>query len=514
MGPDLPGATERLQACILLAIHIFFRPLSTSEPLPREEAAAESKLVAEGGLEEEKTFLGWVYNTRTLQINLPTQKHTAWSEDIINLIKTKTTTATTLESTIGRLNHIGYLIPSARHFLSRLRKLQFKARFRRQITIPNLVIEDLRLWLDFLKKANKGVSMNLLTFRKPTNTYRSDACEHGLGGFSEQGHAWRWEIPNHLQGRAHINLLEFLVSIVCIWIDAHHNRIPPESCLLSMGDSTAATGWMRRYNFQPENEQDTDTTAKLTAARKIARIVQELDSCLYSQWFPGIENVLADSLSRDHHLTDQNFTAFLSLHIPKQLPQDFHLAPLPPEINSWLCSLLAKMPEKQDRRAPRKMSELAAGVDGGSSSKTSTSTTTPSSPHSPTHHTGPPSSVHSHKHSETHNSHQSTSQDWQKVQLEPPSTMWHRPSGLVTGQIHASIPKDEWRYFCLNNTKVTKTETQTPLNKSPPTLRNPTTSQIYEHSGEPSRLPTMHRRIFLRDALVRVPRDTEDRRKP
>ena len=50
IGPDLPGIIPRLSACILLSFHLVFRPLSKFESIPRDEAAAVSKLIAEGGL--------------------------------------------------------------------------------------------------------------------------------------------------------------------------------------------------------------------------------------------------------------------------------------------------------------------------------------------------------------------------------------------------------------------------------------------------------------------------------
>ena len=124
--------------------------------------------------------------------------------------------------------------------------------------------------------------MNLLTFCQPTHIYRSDACEHGLGGYAKSEHAWRWSIPDKLQGRAHINIMEFLACIVYIWIDSHNNRIQTESYLLSMGDSTTAQGRMWRSNFQPSDKSDTDTTTKLTAARTLTRLILRNNSCLYS----------------------------------------------------------------------------------------------------------------------------------------------------------------------------------------------------------------------------------------
>ena len=75
----------------------------------------------------------------------------------------------------------------------------------------------------------------------------------------------RWLITVHLRSRSHINLLEFLGNIVCIWVDIIDKAISPESYLLSMGDNTSAMGWMRKSNFTNDAENDTNTIAKLAA---------------------------------------------------------------------------------------------------------------------------------------------------------------------------------------------------------------------------------------------------------
>ena len=80
-------------------------------------------------------------------------------------------------------------------------------------------MDDLKLAKTFIQKAYEGVNLNLITFCSPDRIYINDASEHGLGGFSIHGRAWSWRIPEHLQGRAHINLLEFLAQLISIWID-------------------------------------------------------------------------------------------------------------------------------------------------------------------------------------------------------------------------------------------------------------------------------------------------------
>ena len=149
IGPDLPGMIPRLSACILLAISVFFRPISPDKPIPRDDAAAPNKLIAEGGLSEVKLILGWLYDTRRLVVSLPPHKFTAWSTDIRTIITNTFATYAELDTLIGRLNHAAYVIPAARHFLSRIRHLKSKAKYKRKINIPTAVSSDLNLWISF-----------------------------------------------------------------------------------------------------------------------------------------------------------------------------------------------------------------------------------------------------------------------------------------------------------------------------------------------------------------------------
>jgi hypothetical protein len=54
---------------------------------------------------------------------LPEHKHIAWSREIAQMITSRRTTKQQLELTIGRLGHVGFVIPWVFHFLSRLRTL-------------------------------------------------------------------------------------------------------------------------------------------------------------------------------------------------------------------------------------------------------------------------------------------------------------------------------------------------------------------------------------------------------
>ena len=128
--------------------------------------------------------------------------------------------------------------------------------------------------------------MNLLTCRTPNHTIMGYACEHGLDNFYvESGRVWRYAIPDHLQGRAHINLLEFLIQVIHIWLDLIEGRITSDSCILTMGDNTTAMEWIWRSNFREEDETNLDCFVKQQIAKKLAKITLQAKACLYSQWF-------------------------------------------------------------------------------------------------------------------------------------------------------------------------------------------------------------------------------------
>jgi hypothetical protein len=264
--------------------------------------------------------------------------------------------------------------------MSRLHFANSKANKFKTIHLSQNAIEDLRLWLRILAAAREGISMNLLTFRKPDTIYWSDACEFGLGGYSSQGHAWRWKIPIHLQHRAHINLLELMAETICIWIDILAGRAHPEECILCFGDSTTAMGWLHKSNFQKDDESNEVQNAKTKVARHLATLVIDHKIKLYSQWLHGLRNGLADALSRDDsNMSDDELTTFLSTNFPQQVPANFKIYPVPSEIEFFISSLLQNIPKRQRQHPSIRNSEKKLGTIGSNSSNPSQSPMTLSS---------------------------------------------------------------------------------------------------------------------------------------
>ena len=86
---------------------------------------------------------------------------------------------------IGRLNHIAFVIPKARHFMSRLRRLEQSTNKRRTVRITNEAKKDSHLWLSFLLRAKDRISLNNIVFKKPTFRGLSEACKTGMGGYGK-----------------------------------------------------------------------------------------------------------------------------------------------------------------------------------------------------------------------------------------------------------------------------------------------------------------------------------------
>ena len=87
----------------------------------------------------------------------------------------------------------------------------------------------------------------------------------------------------------------------------------------------------------------------------------------YSQWFPGRDNIVADALSRDFHLSDDQLTKLIVSTFSSQTPTNFNIVPLPREIDSWICALLQQMPESPQPLEGHTPSKLSHGIDGDNS---------------------------------------------------------------------------------------------------------------------------------------------------
>ena len=324
---------------IPFVLHLVGWPIAADESLKCDDILSLSKFLTEAMSAEWKMILGWIVDTCHLQIELPANKHTAWTTAIHSLLTADRVTFKELEKLLGHLNHASFVIPLACHFLGWLRMAMFAAQKWRSVKLKDVQCQDLALWLQFLDKACTGLSLNLMTFCLPSRILWSDASLHGIGGLSvTSGIAWQWEIPWDLHLCTSLNALEFLASYITIYMDIHVGAAPADSCFLSQGDSTSTMGWLRKSNF------DDAEPLHLSLTRATADLIMDHNSCLYSQWFPGNENNLTNAVSRDTHLDDDALLTLLLSHVPKQIPEGFCICPLPLELVSQIMTWLHNLP--------------------------------------------------------------------------------------------------------------------------------------------------------------------------
>jgi hypothetical protein len=91
---------------------------------------ARKKLVAETGLTEIKIMLGWEIDFRRMTIALMDNKFIAYSKAITDMLERSWTNHNELETNVGRWVHMAQIIPFVHHFLSRIRFLMKRAKYR------------------------------------------------------------------------------------------------------------------------------------------------------------------------------------------------------------------------------------------------------------------------------------------------------------------------------------------------------------------------------------------------
>jgi hypothetical protein len=432
-GVDIDDNTERLKHSVPLALEAFFRPVDKEDATTRKEIISITKHLAEGTLAERKVILGWLIDTRRFRVFLPKEKARDWLNDILTCLNSKTCSKQLLESMIGRFNHIGTIIHISRYFLTRLRyrlRMNNDKGKKYKIHLAPWDIEDLLLWQFFINHVQvTGVSINNICITQITSTTYSDACEWGMGGFTSQGHAWRYKIPTHLQLRASINLLEFMAAIITVDLsihkDNHQTKYPN---ILSYTDNSSALGWLYHSTFNPVKNLQHDKVA-----RYFANLLFQNETTLYPEHIPGKHNVIADSLSRDFQLSDQKILHlfYSSQECSQQRPNKITIINLPTKTTSWIASILESMNPKTQSLPQPAASTLAASTFSNHFSPNVGSMT-----HSSTnsHQTRrPSSSLDSRSASDTITTNLPPKPYSPEALSTPPSQTWYRPSGKTLG---------------------------------------------------------------------------------
>jgi hypothetical protein len=457
---DTPRNRHRSPHIVQMAVHVMSRPHAgeDSEPIPRRPLLGPDKLEAEGRSAEVQIVLGWEVKTRPFIVALPRDKYLAWAGDLKKIIVSKGCTIQELESLVGRLTHASYLIPLSRHFLNEIRQKSQTSSRRKERQIVRFTqeeLEDLRLWEDYLRSANEGISINLIVMRTPTRLAWSDSCPFGLGGYTFSGRAWRVRIPHDCVFRGDDtvnNVLEFLgmaVSVLLLLLEAEEAR---ESfpCLMVLGDNTSAISWLFRSGRVHRSSKYYPAVKQI--ARHVARCVMGANAKLCSQHLAGESNVIADLLSfegtcrsKTEPLTedcppDDILTQRIHRYHSQVVPVGFAIRPLPAEVESFVISILQTLVRSWTGKEKRPTKEgTCTGDAGKSSSRTGGSDQTLSSTKYPMTGNGScsreVSSCVTDCSSSTNRAEllKSVRDQWYRRLFEMPLAAWHRRSGNVDG---------------------------------------------------------------------------------
>ena len=367
---------RRAAQSVVMALFLIFRPLSRLlEPIPRPDPASIRKMLAEGGLQETITFLGWFINTRLLTIALQAEKTVAWSNEIRDIMaRRKAVKHKDLQRLNGKLNHVCFIIPDAKHFMNNLRRMEHLAKHKKKVKLTHGTMKDLELWLSFIESAAAGISINRIVFRKPTIITFSDASEAGIGGYCPKtGVGWRYLFTEEENKALTLNCKEYLASAIDMDFQMEMDPDPsPFPCVLNETDSTSAMGWLRKSNHDPVDAPIHNDIARFHASNMLER-----NACNYSQHLPGVLNVVADSLSRDFHLSDDQLVSMLTCLHESLSPHQLRIVTLPQKYISKVASLAQKWPGKTELPSKPIKSTIAAGVSGWNSSTESNTLPTP-----------------------------------------------------------------------------------------------------------------------------------------
>jgi hypothetical protein len=229
-----------------------------------------------------------------------------------------------------------------------------------------------------------------------------------------------------------INQKEYIASAVNQWIQLRYDE-SPFPCSNDITDNTSTAAWMYKSNFDPESRPINNEVARFNAQN-----LMDNNATCYSQHMPGAMNVIADSLSRDFHLTNnQLISLFEHIKSPCLPNKKMTIIDLPEEITSWIASLAQLQPKKRELSWGHTPSTLALGILGWSGSTTSEQMT-PYFKNS-THQNEYASCAPSYTPSDEETS-LPTGIQLKGIQRRRPSITWRRPSSQVVGSTPALTP--------------------------------------------------------------------------
>ena len=113
--------------------------------------------------------MGWLLDSQRLKVKLPFHKAVAWLNQMDKILSKKSIGLKEIKSILGKLESITTIMKMFGNFLNNIRSLQIKANKLKNHNVKLIcrAKDDLVLAKKFIKRASNGISMNMLTFRRP-----------------------------------------------------------------------------------------------------------------------------------------------------------------------------------------------------------------------------------------------------------------------------------------------------------------------------------------------------------
>jgi len=244
-------------------------------------------------------FLGIVFDSVKMTIEVSISR----VQEINNLLQTwyikRSASKRDLQSLIGKLQFVAKCVVPGRLFISRildlLRGLK-QPQHRRRLTAE--FRKDIGWWLKFLSHFN-GVSIMLdQQWLSPDSVVSTDACLKGGGGWLE-GEFFSTEFPSWLLALDwHINSLELLTLLLALrlWCPLFRGKK-----ILIYCDNSASV-------IVLNSGRGKDKTM-LMLLREIALLCAENECMIKAVHLPGVDNRLADRLSRRSTMAESGVEA-------------------------------------------------------------------------------------------------------------------------------------------------------------------------------------------------------------
>ena len=142
----------------------------------------------------------------------------------------------------------------------------------------------------------------------------------------------------------------------------------PGSQILAFTYSSSDLGWMYKDSFEPVKEEIHNTVSWW-----LVWILIRNEVSLYSQHIQGSEKIIAESLSRDFHISYQPLTNIFNFVRSPHTAASYHIKSHPREIIFWIFSLAASSTWTKESPKPLRPSSLETEICGALSLHTQAS---------------------------------------------------------------------------------------------------------------------------------------------